>query len=83
MYILEADPSIIEQEQQKYEDEKKAKMVEHLMSNKQNRGIRIPTFLLPKKEEKPKHNHHHHVQAKKTDTSMDVENEDLLEFDVK
>ena len=44
-YILEADPTIIEQEKQHYQDNKRELMVNHFLSNKQRRGIRIPSFM--------------------------------------
>ena len=44
-YILEADPTIIEQEKQQFQDNKRELMVNHFLKNKQRRGIRIPSFM--------------------------------------
>lgn len=71
-YILEADPKVIEYEKKKYEDDKREKMVDHMMSSKKQRTSRIPPALLNGDD-----------PQLLTGEFEDIENEDILEYDVK
>ena len=47
-YILEADPNLIQAEQNRYENQKKEIMLEHMINNQKSSGNRIPSFMLDK-----------------------------------